>query len=154
MERVILERLVAYIEGNRLIDPTQEGFRKNHSTTNALLRLVQSIVDDFNKDECTLAWLVDLEKAYDSIWREGLMVKLYNMGIKGKIWRWINNFLSGRTARCILGDFLGEVFETKIGLPQGSVISPTIFNLFIEDLMKGTKGNNCKFADDGTKDKI
>jgi hypothetical protein len=45
------------------------------------------------KDECTLAWLVDLEKAYDSIWREGLMVKLYNMGIKGKIWRWINNFV-------------------------------------------------------------
>ena len=46
------------------------------TTTNALLRLVQSIVDGFNKDECTLAWLVDLEKAYDSIWREGLMVKL------------------------------------------------------------------------------
>jgi hypothetical protein len=150
MERVILERLVAYIEGNRLIDPTQQGFRKNHSTTNALLRLVQSIVDGFNKDECTLAWLVDLEKAYDSIWREGLMVELYNMGIKGKIWRWINNFLSGRTARCILGDFLGEEFETKIGLPQGSVISPTLLNLFIEDLMKGTKGDNCKFADDGT----
>jgi hypothetical protein len=51
------------------------------------------------KDECTLAWLVDLEKVYDSIWREGLMVKLYNMGIKGKIWRWINNFLSGRITR-------------------------------------------------------
>lgn len=101
-----------------------------------------------------MAWFVDLEKAYDSIWREGLMVKLYNMGIKGEIWRWINNFLSGRTARCILGDFLGEEFETKIGLSQGSVISPTLFNLFIEDLMKGTKGNNCKFADDGTKDKI
>jgi hypothetical protein len=55
MERLILERLVAYIEGNRLIYPTQEGFRKNHSTTNVLLRLVQSIVDGFNKDECTLA---------------------------------------------------------------------------------------------------
>ena len=66
MERVILERLVAYIEGNRLIDPTQEELRKNHSTTNALLRLVQSIVDGFNKDERTLAWLLDLEKAYDS----------------------------------------------------------------------------------------
>jgi hypothetical protein len=52
MERVILERLVAYIEGNRFIDPTQEGIRKNHSTTNALLRLVQSIVDGFNKGEC------------------------------------------------------------------------------------------------------
>ena len=67
---------------------------------------------------------------------------------------WINNFLSGRTARCILGDFLGEEFETKIGLPQGSVISPTLFNLFIEDLMKGTKGDNCKFADDGTRSRL
>ena len=69
MERLILERLVAYIEGNRLIAPTQEGFRKNHSKTNALLRLVQSIMDGFNKDECTLAWVVDLEEACDSIWR-------------------------------------------------------------------------------------
>lgn len=75
MERVIRERLVAYIEGNRLTDPTQEGFRKNHYTTNALLRLVQSIVDGFNKDECTLAWLEDLEEAYDSIWHNGETVQ-------------------------------------------------------------------------------
>ncbi|CAG2202636.1 unnamed protein product [Mytilus edulis] len=150
MERVILERIVAYIEGHRLIDLTQEGFRKNHSTTNALLRLVQTIADGFNEDESTLAWLVDLEKAYDSIWREGLMIKLHKLGIKGKTWLWINSFLTNRTARCMLNNFFGEQFDTKIGLPQGSVLSPTLFNIFIADIMDNTKGENCKFADDGT----
>ncbi|VDH93334.1 Hypothetical predicted protein [Mytilus galloprovincialis] len=134
MERVILERIVAYIEGHRLIDLTQEGFRKNHSTTNALLRLVQTIADGFNEDESTLAWLVDLEKAYDSIWREGLMIKLHKLGIKGKTWLWINSFLTNRTARCMLNNFFGEQFDTKIGLPQGSVLSPTLFNIFIADI--------------------
>jgi hypothetical protein len=62
----------------------------------------------------------------------------------------LTKYLSGRTARCILGDFLGKQFETKIGLPQGSVISPILFNLLVEGLMKGTKGDNCKFADDDT----
>ena len=129
MERIILERMVAYIEGNRLIDATQEGFRKNHSTTTALLRLSQAIIDGFNSGEMTIAWFVDLEKAYDSVWREGLMVLLHRLGITGKIWKWINNFLSDRKAKCILGGFEGEEFSTSIGLPQGSVISPTLFNI-------------------------
>ncbi|CAC5392429.1 unnamed protein product [Mytilus coruscus] len=69
MERAILQRIVAYIEGYRLIDLTKEDFRKNHSTTNALLRLVQTVADGFNEDESILALLVGLEKAYDSIWQ-------------------------------------------------------------------------------------
>ncbi|CAG2224358.1 unnamed protein product [Mytilus edulis] len=78
------------------------------------------------------------------------MIKLHKLGIKGKTWLWINSFLTNRTARCMLNNFFGEQFDTKIGLPQGSVLSPTLFNIFIADIMDNTKGENCKFADDGT----
>ena len=118
MERIILERMVAFIEGNRLIDAAQEGFRKNHSTTTALLRLPQAIIDGFNDGETTIAWFIDLEKAYDSAWREGLIVQLHRLGFKDKTWRWINNFLSERKPRCMLREYEGEEFTTSIGLPQ------------------------------------
>ena len=85
----MLNRIVAYTEGQKIMDPKQDGFRKKHSTTNALLRFVQSICNSFNKEERVIACFVDLEKAYDSIWREGLLVILYEMGIKGNIWQWL-----------------------------------------------------------------
>ncbi|CAG2242078.1 unnamed protein product [Mytilus edulis] len=74
-------------------------------------------------------------RAYDSVWREGLMVKLYNDGIKGKMWMWINAFLSHREARCMVNNYKSPWFQTSIGLPQGSVISPILFNIFIQDIL-------------------
>ena len=76
MERIILARLEAYIEENRLLDEEQQGFRMFWCTNYAVLKLVQAVREGFNKKESTLACFIDLEKAYDSVWREGLMVKL------------------------------------------------------------------------------
>ena len=78
------------------------------------------------------------------------MFKLHKLGIQGKTWLWINSFLTNRTARCMLNNFFGKEFDTKIGLPQGSVLSPTLFNIFIADIMDNIREENCKFADDGT----
>ena len=150
MERVILNRLSSYVEGMRLIEDKQEGFRKKHSTSNCLMRLIQDIIGNFNKGKTTIACLIDQEKAYDSVWREGLLVKLYNLGIRGKTWSWIKNFLKNRTARCTFDDYVGEEFESKLGLPQGSVLAPTLFNIFINDLLADTSGDYTKFADDST----
>ncbi|CAG2211960.1 unnamed protein product [Mytilus edulis] len=149
-ERIILNRLAAFIEGMQIIDINQEGFRKNHSTSNCLLRFIQNVIEKYNKGEITLACLIDLEKAYDSIWREGLMVKLHKLGIQGKTWKWIKNFLNNRMAKCIFDGFIGTEFETNIGLPQGSVLAPTLFNIYINDFLNDIKGENTKFADDGT----
>ena len=93
-ERIVLNRLAAFVEGMKIIDEKQEGFRKKHSTAYCLLRFIQHTIDRFNKGEITLACLIDLEKAYDSIWREGLLVKLHHLGIKGRTWKWIKDFLN------------------------------------------------------------
>ena len=76
MERIKLSRLEAYVEGKRLLDEEQQGFCRFHCTTYAVLKLVQSIREGLGKKESTFACFIDLEKAYDSVWREGLMVKL------------------------------------------------------------------------------
>ena len=109
MEKVITNRLEAYVESEDILDPEQEGFRHFRSTTNALLNFTQSIMNGFNKNEITLAVLIDFEKAYDSIWREGLLVKLHQNGIKGRMWSWIQAFLEVRQARCIVNNHVGSI---------------------------------------------
>ena len=129
LERIITVRLNGFIEHNKIIDLEQEGFRKFHSTTHALLRLVQDIHNGFNKKESTLVAFIDMEEAFDSVWRDGLLVKMHKLGIRGNVWGWISDFLSDRTARCYLKGSHGEEFATHVGLPQGSVISPILFNI-------------------------
>ena len=82
-----------FVETEDILDKEQEGFRHFRSTSNALLNFTQSIVDGFNEKEMTLAVLIDFENAYDSVWREGLLVKLHKCGIQGQMWKWIQAFL-------------------------------------------------------------
>ena len=107
MERIILTRLEAFVEQNGLLDVEQEGFRRFYCTTYAKLKLVQDIKEGFNKGEATAACFIDLEKSYDSVWRDGLMVKLAEMGINGRMWSWIRSFLSDRQVTCTIGNIHG-----------------------------------------------
>ena len=76
--------------------------------------------------------------------------KLYNMGVKGRMWDWLYSFLHQREACCYVRGATERNFQTKTGLPQGSVLSPVLFLLFIADIYKDIGGQNVKFADDGT----
>ena len=150
LEKIIVTQLYGYVEHHALLDKEQEGFRRFRSTTQALLRLTQDIVNGFNKREMTVAVMIDLEKAYDSVWRDGLLFKLYEKGIQGKMWFWLRDFLSERTAVCSLRNQEGVQFQTNLGLPQGSVLSPLLFNIYIADIYESVTSQKVKFADDGT----
>ena len=91
-----------------------------------------------------------MEKAFDSVWRDGLLVKMHNFGIRGNIWNWISNFQSSRKARCFLKGNHGPEFATYVGLPQESVISTMLFNIFLQDIHKNISCKKNKFANDGT----
>ena len=93
---------------------------------------------------------IDMEKAFDSVWRDGLLVKMHNLGIRGNVWSWISNSLSDRTVRCYLKGTHVEEFTTNVGLPQGSVISLILFNVFLQDIYRDISCQKVKFADDGT----
>ena len=93
---------------------------------------------------------MDMEKTFDSVWRNGLLAKLHDMGITGKIMGWLQSFLDSRQAYCYMKGSVNAKFSTEMGLPQGSVLSPLLFNLFIKDIYADVQGKKVKFADDGT----
>ena len=83
------------------------------------MRLAQDAYNGSNDDESKETILIDMEKAYDSVWRVGLLYKLFNMGIVGRVWQWIFSFLQDRKAACILQECIGPLFETDNDLPHG-----------------------------------
>ena len=151
-ERILNQRLYGSAEHFNLLDREQGGFRHFRGTTDALLCLTQDIFNGFNEKEHTAALFIDLEKAYDSVWRNGLMVKLGRLGISGRMWKWIQSFLTDRYmyAFITLQGQRGQTFSSSIGLPQGAVISPLLFNLYVHDIFEHVSSKKSKFADDVT----
>ena len=85
MERMVNSRLVWYLEKNKLISSAQSGFRKHRSTTNQLVRLETFIREAFIQNQHATAIFFDLEKAYDTTWKHGILKDLYNAGLRGKL---------------------------------------------------------------------
>ena len=92
MERLVKQRLMWFMERNSILTPLQSGFRKNRSTVDQLLRLETDIQKGLVNKEYTIVIFIDLEKAYDLLWRKGIVYKCFQFDIKGKVLRWINTF--------------------------------------------------------------
>ena len=115
-----------------MISGSQAGFRKNYSTNDRLVRLESFISDAFVKKEHCVTIFFDLEKAYDTTWKYGIMKDLHNIGLRGCLANFISNFLSDRSFNVRIGSTLSDTFEQEQGVPQGSILSPTLFNIKIK----------------------
>ena len=135
MEKMINSRLVWYLESHKLLSPFQFGFRKNRSTLDPLLRMSNQIQQGFSNQCQTIGVYFDLEKAYDTTWRYGIIKQLQKMGIKGKMIRFIYSFLSDRYIKVRVGNTLSSPFRLDEGVPQGSVLSVTCFAVAINGVM-------------------
>ena len=118
------------------ISGNQAGFRKNYSTNDHLVRLESFIHDAFIKKEHCVAIFFDLEKAYNTTWKHGIMKDLHDIGLRGRLPNFISNFLSDRSFNIRIGSTLSDTFEQEQGVPQGSVLSPTLFNIKINNIVK------------------
>jgi ribonuclease HI len=150
-ERIVVNRLEWYLETMQLINPMQSGFRKQRSTTDHIMRLQDDVHKALNNGEHTLAVFLDFSKAFDMVWKAGLLHKLRQMGIGGQIYCWIADFLTGRKIRVRVGAAISDSYEMVNGTPQGSIISPLLFNLMINDLPTPPLGMSIRpsiFADD------
>ena len=135
LERMINVRLVWYLESNNLISPVQSGFRSERSTNDNLVRLETFIRDAFVAKEHVVAVFFDLEKAYDTTWRYGILRDLHDLGIRGGLATFIESFLADRWIQVRDGSTLSEQFDQAQGVPQGSILSTTLFNIKINSIM-------------------
>ena len=134
LERMINERLVWYLEKNNIITEFQSGFRHQRSTNDHLVRLETFIREAFIKKEHLVAVFFDLEKAYDTTWKYGIMNDLHEIGLKGRLPIFVQNFLSNREFKVRVGSTLSEAHNQEQGVPQGSILSVTLFSLKINNI--------------------
>ena len=135
LERMINKRLVWYLESNNLITKFQSGFRAERSTNNNLVRLETFIRDAFIKREHVVAVFFDLEKAYDTTWRYGILKDLHIFGLKGRLPNFIESFLEDRTIQVRVGSTLSDLYNQEQGVPQGAILSTTLFNVKLNDII-------------------
>ena len=137
VERMVNEHLVWYLEKNGLLAKQQCGYRSNRSTVDHLVRLETFVRDAFIHNQHLVAVFFDLQKAYDTTWKYGILKDLHNMGLRGNLPIFIGNFLSDRTFQIHLGTILSDkIFHQEEGVPQGAILSTTSFNVKINDIVK------------------
>ena len=136
MERLVNSRLMWHLEQNGKLSPEQAGFRQHRSTEDQVTLVAQSIEDAIQDKKHTLAVWLDMEKAFDKVWRDGLRLKLRRCGVTGKMYTWISQYLYNRQARVKLQGHKSKKRLLTQGVPQGGVLSPTLFLIFIDDIVK------------------
>ena len=129
---MINTRLVWFLEYNNIISPVQSGFRSERSTNDNLVRLIRDV---FIKKEHVVAVFFDLEKAYDTTWKYGILRDLHEVGMKGRLATFIESFLVERSIQVRVGSTLSDIFHQSQGVPQGSILSTTLFNVKINSIM-------------------
>ena len=137
IERMHAERIYHLAEKNEWIADIQAGFRKGHSCTDQIIRVCQGIEDGFQQKPTfhrSVLVLLDYSKAYDTVWRERLLLSMADKGVPLRAIRWIHGFLRNRQARVRLNGETSKSKNFKQGLPQGAVLSPLLFMFFINNL--------------------
>ena len=147
-ERMVNRRLYWWLETNALLSQTQAGFRRQCRTEDQLFRFTQRVLDGFQEGKQTSAIFIDLQQAYDRVWRTGLFQKMQNMGIKSNIYFWIKSFLTDRLIQTRFNSALSSKEIQEEGLPQGSSLSCTLFLIFLNDVSDILKAEKALFADD------
>ena len=150
MERIINSRMQWYLETENILTAEQAGFRQYRGTEDQTTHLSQVIEDAFQEKKVMLSVFIDLQKAFDSVWKEGILFKLHRSGIKGNMLRWTKAYLHNRKIRVSVNGELGSKVLLRQGVPQGGVLSPTLFIMFINDVVKELprKVHAALYADD------
>ena len=148
-EKILRNSLVRFIEENELLNPNQHGFRAGHSCLSQLLqhhdKITQLLEEGYNVDVVYL----DFSKAFDKLDINITLQKIHNMGITGKLFRWLKAFLSGRKQSVHVEGATSEEVSVLSGVPQGSVIGPLMFLILLNDIDTGTRFSHiASFADD------
>ena len=144
-ERIIARRLTAYLLKSGFFNDTQYAYQKGADCEQAILDMALDIWKGFSQKKVAAVGFIDLEGAFDAVWRKGLLYKLNKLGVKGRLFKIIESFLSNRFARSFVNSVTTNWIETLIGVPQGSVLSALLFLVYTKDIPNDP---NTRYADD------
>ena len=147
-EKLIYERLQEKIDEFDVIPNVQFGFRRYHSTVHQLMRVSEIIEKGFEDKKYTTAVFLDVARAFDSVWIEGLKYKLHQIGLPSYLKNIIFSFLEDRTFKVRINGSMSTTRSIKAGVPQGSCISPLLYNIFMHDIPIQVADHVGMFADD------
>ena len=133
-EKLIYNQLSSYLNRNNILSPYQSGFRSNHSTSTALLKLTNDIFCASNDSKLTGAIFIDLTKAFDLVDHYLLLDKLYSIGLSRNALLWFNSYLHNRKQCVVIQGSKSDTTIQQYGVPQGSTLGPLLFSIFINDL--------------------
>ena len=147
-EKVIAKRMRSYFDSNEILTNNQFGFRKSYSTELATINLKDKLLENLDKKDITCAIFLDLAKAFDSVNHEILLRKLEKYGVRGIPLKLLESYLSNRRQYVKINDKSSDLVCIDIGIPQGSILGPLLFLIYINDLPNASKFFIKLFADD------
>ena len=149
LERAVYNRLLHFLTKCNIITGCQYGFRPGHSTSHAIIHLINNIIKVFENNEILIGLFLDLSKAFDTLDHEILIKKLYYYGIRGVLLEWFKSYLKNRAQFVQIGDEKSEMQYLRCGVPQGSILGPLLFIIYVNDMCNiSNKLNFILFADD------
>ena len=149
-ERIIFNSIFNFIEERKLLSQNQSGFKPQDSCVHQLLSITNSIYSSFdcNPSLEVRGVFLDISKAFDKVWHDGLLLKIKSFGITGKLLKLMQSFLSNRFQRVVLNGQYSDWKNISAGVPQGSILGPLLFLIYINDLPNELQSDVKLFADD------
>ena len=139
-ERVLQARLVGFLDRHGVVIPGQYGFRAGHSTAMAVLDMVEKVRAAWGRGNVALGVFIDLKKAFDTVDHQLLLAKLEHYGVRGGALGLLESYLGGRSQYVVYGGYESERGQVECGVPQGSVLGPLFFLIYVNNMVRACRG--------------